>query len=258
MTLAELITALEAADPNQVVAHGFTNPHSYRGDYMDLAFEPATDVTVADMLADARSALGATFEGYKGGDFTMSEHTWCWLSLEGDASGETISTLLVQLMLAAASAVVSPPPATRADVLREAADVLDAVAGQHPEARAVVIHWGDAAALLRTMAQEECDELEAQAHLDQLADELPYTADEEQQQPAVGPSRVADEEQPATEAPESDRIVAYRGLGGNDLHCLGCTPSTPGDIWTPVTSEELEHGGLCAICDVDVLIEPPR
>lgn len=105
MTLAELITALEAADPDRVVPHGFTNPHSYRGYYDELAFEPAANVTVADMLDDARSALGSTYEGWKGGDFTMRGHTDCWLSEEGRASGDTISALLLQLMLA------EPPPA---------------------------------------------------------------------------------------------------------------------------------------------------
>lgn len=109
MTLAELITALEAADPDRVVRHGFTNPHSYRGYYHELAFEPAANVTVADMLADARSALGSTYEGYKGGDFTMGEHTDCWLSMEGCASGDTISALLLELMLA------EPSPAGAAD-----------------------------------------------------------------------------------------------------------------------------------------------
>ncbi|MFM9616804.1 hypothetical protein ACKI14_02440 [Streptomyces turgidiscabies] len=99
MTLAELITALEAADPNRVVPHGFTNPHSYRGYYHELAFEPAANVTVSDMLEDARLALGATYQGWKGGDFTMSDTTECWLSEEGRASGDTISALLVELML---------------------------------------------------------------------------------------------------------------------------------------------------------------
>lgn len=104
MILAELITALEAADPDHVVRHGFTNPHSYRGYYDELAFEPASNVTVADMLDDARNALGATYEGWKGGDFTMRGHTDCWLSEEGSASGDTISALLLQLMLTSATA----------------------------------------------------------------------------------------------------------------------------------------------------------
>ena len=100
MNLGDLIARLETANPQQVVPHGFHNPHSYRGDYMDLAFEPAVNITVADMLEAARSAVGTTYEGYKGGDFRMDVHDWCWLSEEGSASGETISPLLLDLMLA--------------------------------------------------------------------------------------------------------------------------------------------------------------
>lgn len=100
MNLGDLITRLEAADPNQVVRHGFHNPHSYRGYYMDLAFEPAENITVGEILEAARSAVGATYEGWKGGQFKMNKHDWCWLSEEGTASGETISALLVDLMLA--------------------------------------------------------------------------------------------------------------------------------------------------------------
>lgn len=100
MTLAELITALEAEDPSKVVPLGFTHPHSHRADYCDLAFEPARNVTVAAMLADARSALGATFQGWKGGDFEMREYTDCWLAAEG-CCGETIGPILLTLMLAA-------------------------------------------------------------------------------------------------------------------------------------------------------------
>lgn len=100
MDLGALITRLEAADPNQVVKHGFHNPHSYRGDYYELAFEPAQDITVGEMLEAARSAVGATYQGWKGGDFKMGEHDWCWLSEEGSASGETISALLLDFILA--------------------------------------------------------------------------------------------------------------------------------------------------------------
>jgi hypothetical protein len=102
MTLDELIAALTAADPDLVCPDGFDNPHSYRGYYTDLAFEPASDVTVGDMLANARSALGATYQGWKGGDFEMDGRTDCWLSMEGSASGESLGGTLVELMLRAA------------------------------------------------------------------------------------------------------------------------------------------------------------
>lgn len=115
MNLGDIITRLEAANPQQVVKHGFHNPHSYRGDYYDLAFEPATAITVAEMLEAARSAVGTTYQGWKGGDFKMNAYDWCWLSEEGTASGETISPLLLEFMLT--------PPVDRAAVLGEAADV---------------------------------------------------------------------------------------------------------------------------------------
>jgi hypothetical protein len=115
MNLGDIITTLKAADPKQIVRHGFHNPHSYRGDYYDLAFEPADNITVAEMLEAARSAVGTTYEGWKGGDFRMTEGSWCWLSEEGSASGETISPLLLQFMLA--------PPVDPATALNEAAEV---------------------------------------------------------------------------------------------------------------------------------------
>lgn len=98
MTLDELIAALEAEDPSRVLPDGFTNPHSYRGFYDELAFEPASNVRIGNMLADARSALGTTYQGWKGGDFTMSGWTDCWLASEG-STGETLGPTLLRLLL---------------------------------------------------------------------------------------------------------------------------------------------------------------
>lgn len=100
MNLGELIAVLEAV-PNQngLVPWGFGDPDSYRGYYEDVAFEPADNVTIASMLASARSALGATFQGYKGGDYLMTEHTDCWISTYGEASQEMITDTLVKYMI---------------------------------------------------------------------------------------------------------------------------------------------------------------
>lgn len=114
MNLGSIITALEAADPQQPVPHGFANPHSYRGDYMDLAFEPTPDTTVSAMLTAARSALGATFQGWKGGDFLMDADTWCWLSPQGDASCETLSPEALAWMLRPAATVPASAPTDQA------------------------------------------------------------------------------------------------------------------------------------------------
>lgn len=75
MTLGKYIEILEKADPETKVAVGLGNPHSWRGSYEQLAFEPVANTTVGQMLEEAKGALLNTYHGYKGGDFTMDEDT---------------------------------------------------------------------------------------------------------------------------------------------------------------------------------------
>lgn len=98
MYLRELIDELKTHDPKKECRPGFHHPHSYRGCYGDLAFAPCAVATVGDMLQAAEQALGDTFQGYKGGDFTMGECTDCWLAHYG-RTGETIGPLLLWFML---------------------------------------------------------------------------------------------------------------------------------------------------------------
>ena len=53
-----------------------------------LAFEPAEYVTVASMLAHAKSALGREFQGYRGGDYVMHASTPCHVAEYGCSSFE--------------------------------------------------------------------------------------------------------------------------------------------------------------------------
>lgn len=100
LNLGELIARLrEEPDLSRRVKVGFRHPHSYRGFYADLAFEMAADVTVGDMLAAAQSALGVTYQGYKGGDYRMAEYTDTWLVIEEGREGETLGAVLLSLML---------------------------------------------------------------------------------------------------------------------------------------------------------------
>jgi len=108
VTLDELIEMLEAEDPNRIVPLGFRNPHSYRGCYGDVAFEPTTAVPIGEMLTAARSAVGSSYGGWKGGSYTMTAYTCCWLAMEGDASDENIGPTLLRLMLTAVSPEVYP------------------------------------------------------------------------------------------------------------------------------------------------------
>jgi hypothetical protein len=99
MTLGQLIETLEkVADKSQAVKLGFGRPHSYRGYYDQLAFEPKENVTVAEMLKDAKESLGETFMGYKGGYFTMDKYTDVWLANYGSC-GEGIGPVLLSLMI---------------------------------------------------------------------------------------------------------------------------------------------------------------
>lgn len=100
MTLGRLISVLETWPRDHKVRLGFARPHSHRGDYRDLAFEPEIDTTVGKMLDAAREAEGATFEGWKGGDFTMRSRTSVYLAHRGRV-GEEISGMGLAWMLTA-------------------------------------------------------------------------------------------------------------------------------------------------------------
>lgn len=109
LTLADVIDRL-AAEPDQarVVPVGFHNPHSYRGFYDELAFEVTENITVADMLAAARSADGTTYQGWKGGDFTMELYTHCHLVSEAGCCGESLGAVLLDSLLARGPVDTSP------------------------------------------------------------------------------------------------------------------------------------------------------
>lgn len=103
MSLGALINALKAL-PNQdmlVVGTDGASPdslNSYRGYYSDLAIQPSRPGrlnTVAKLLAALEGALGETFEGYKGGEFTMERYTPMWWASYGDC-GDAIHEVSVQ------------------------------------------------------------------------------------------------------------------------------------------------------------------
>ena len=98
MILKELIETLEKHPADKIVRRGFNRPHSYRGYYDQLAFEPSENVTVGEMLKCAKDSLGKTFTGYKGGEYEMGEYTDVWLSEYG-TTGEGIGKTLLAYML---------------------------------------------------------------------------------------------------------------------------------------------------------------
>lgn len=86
MKLGELIRILEKQPLSKKVKFGFGKAASYRGYYEQVAFQPKRDVDVHFMLMHAKIALGNTFNGYKGGRFTMTEDTIVNIANSGHCS----------------------------------------------------------------------------------------------------------------------------------------------------------------------------
>lgn len=92
MTLGKMIAALEKLAEDDEI-EGICEPHSYRGYYSDLAFEPIEGkMKVSDALAMCRGAMGQVFTGYKGGDFVMGALTPVWMASYG-CCGKKIMTI---------------------------------------------------------------------------------------------------------------------------------------------------------------------
>ncbi len=107
ITLGELIERLEALPLTYLGSDGEERPKpivfdfcgaqphhltSWRGAYAELAivptFESVKPPSAVMVLAMLRDALGHTFEGYKGGEFTMDAQTPVWVARWGE-SGNT-------------------------------------------------------------------------------------------------------------------------------------------------------------------------
>jgi hypothetical protein len=85
LTLGEIIVLLKNLEPKTVIT-GLGDLHSYRGYYVDLAFDTNTsyDKSAEQLLKECKAAVGATYTGWKGGEFTMSKITPLFVASEGN------------------------------------------------------------------------------------------------------------------------------------------------------------------------------
>ncbi len=99
LNLGELIDLLSCEDQSNSLSFDFggtvpTVVSSYRGYYRDLAIcfsdWPAEWPTVGSFLEVLKKAVGQTFHGYKGGDFTMGRSSRVWIANYGNTSGTVI------------------------------------------------------------------------------------------------------------------------------------------------------------------------
>jgi len=113
LSIGELIAKLEAISPKRNdgttkdVSFDFgsaipTTLDSWRGDYSQLALgydltgydsekNHMNETSIVDLLAELKSAIGKTFEGWKGGEYTMDESTDIWVANSGNSSHTAIN-----------------------------------------------------------------------------------------------------------------------------------------------------------------------
>lgn len=109
ITLGELIQKLEAVEDKTLpVAYDFEYAYPtifqcWRGSYAELAlgwshhgyqacdaWGKSTQPPVAAFLEECKSAVGQTFEGWKGGDFIMGLGTAIWVANPGNSGSTAI------------------------------------------------------------------------------------------------------------------------------------------------------------------------
>lgn len=74
-----------------------TKIDSWRGSYAELALNYKTEgeyLPVSKFLDLLKSAIGATFDGYKGGEFTMHEDTPVWVANYGNSGNTAVVDVL--------------------------------------------------------------------------------------------------------------------------------------------------------------------
>ena len=102
MNLEQLISRLKRCTQTAEVEFDFcrcvpTRVDSWRGVYAELALGWSADwrsVPVSGLLANLESAVGATFEGWKGGNYKMEGNTTVWVDNPGECTHTTITGLV--------------------------------------------------------------------------------------------------------------------------------------------------------------------
>jgi hypothetical protein len=89
----------EPAKTGTVLKRGFHHPHSYRGYYDRLGVEWTGDITIGTMIYTLRGAIGETYQGWKGGDYTMDESTEVHACKERGYTGEPVTPWMLECLV---------------------------------------------------------------------------------------------------------------------------------------------------------------
>jgi hypothetical protein len=103
LTLGELIACLSLCPENLSVTFDFgrlvpTELDSYRGyyDHLALGFAEESRISCGELLARLNAAVGTTFGGWKGGEYTMYEDTPVWAANPGRSTDTAIVDVVKQ------------------------------------------------------------------------------------------------------------------------------------------------------------------
>jgi hypothetical protein len=101
LSLGMLIEAIEGCEKDVNVVYDFgymcpTSIDSWRGSYSELALNYESfksedkELTRDRFIVMLKDAVGKTFTGYKGGDFTMTEETPIWVANYGESCNTAV------------------------------------------------------------------------------------------------------------------------------------------------------------------------
>lgn len=101
LTLGQFIFLLSRIPEDRKIRYDFcrfqpTTLDSYRGfyDHLAIGFNESqfdeNDMTAGALLKQCRDAYGKTFQGYKGGDYVMTESTPMWVAQYGECHSTAI------------------------------------------------------------------------------------------------------------------------------------------------------------------------
>lgn len=101
LSAQEIIDRIEKLPESTILKIGLAYPHSYRGYYDELAFTPVIeDTPILEFINSLKDALNKSYNGYKGGEYTMTEDTTVWLTEYGSSSeSTTFSSLFILLLI---------------------------------------------------------------------------------------------------------------------------------------------------------------
>ena len=107
-TVDQLITYLEAFDPNIIIQNAFFEPCSHYSSPEDVAFAPITKgITVQTIKDSVVSVIFQQYPGWSSGLYTMRLETLCWIAHDGEIGIPVTKQVLDKIFAKAKQKVVS-------------------------------------------------------------------------------------------------------------------------------------------------------